>query len=137
MYRLAWPLRFVAIILAGALLLTGVSLAVAPRLWLVANAHDQTPIELPDFQPLSQRTIVYDGFGLVIAVFERENSQPISLDQVPEPVIEALLATDRLFEAAVISGALTLDAARGSDGPFDPRIHAVRGQPGQMDCAAA
>jgi histidine ammonia-lyase len=51
--------------------------------------------------------------------------------------IEALLATDRLFEAAVISGALTLDAARGSDGPFDPRIHAVRGQPGQIDCAAA
>lgn len=51
--------------------------------------------------------------------------------------IEALLATDQLFEAAVISGALTLDAARGSDGPFDPRIHAVRGQPGQIDCAAA
>ncbi len=51
--------------------------------------------------------------------------------------IDALLATDRLFEAAVISGALTLDAARGSDGPFDARIHAVRGQPGQIDCAAA
>jgi histidine ammonia-lyase len=51
--------------------------------------------------------------------------------------IDALLATDRLFEAAVVSGALTLDAARGSDGPFDPRIHAVRGQPGQIDCAAA
>jgi histidine ammonia-lyase len=49
----------------------------------------------------------------------------------------SLLATDRLFEAAVISGALTLDAARGSDGPFDARIHAVRGQPGQIDCAAA
>ncbi|MDB5873071.1 MAG: hutH [Ramlibacter sp.] len=51
--------------------------------------------------------------------------------------IDALLACDRLFEAAVISGALTLDAARGSDGPFDPRIHAVRGQPGQIACAAA
>ena len=51
--------------------------------------------------------------------------------------IDALLATERLFEAAVISGAVTLDAARGSDGPFDPRIHAVRGQPGQIDCAAA
>ncbi|MBI2768469.1 MAG: histidine ammonia-lyase [Burkholderiales bacterium] len=51
--------------------------------------------------------------------------------------IDALLAADRLFEAAVISGALTLDAARGSDGPFDPRIHAVRGQVGQIDCAAA
>ena len=51
--------------------------------------------------------------------------------------LDALLATERLFEAAVISGALTLDAARGSDGPFDPRIHAVRGQPGQIACAAA
>ena len=51
--------------------------------------------------------------------------------------IDALLATERLFEAAVISGTLTLDAARGSDGPFDPRIHAVRGQPGQIECAAA
>ena len=51
--------------------------------------------------------------------------------------IDALLATERLFEAAVIAGALTLDAARGSDGPFDPRIHAVRGQPGQIECAAA
>ena len=51
--------------------------------------------------------------------------------------LDALLATDRLFEAAVIAGGLTLDAARGSDAPFDPRIHAVRGQPGQIDCAAA
>ena len=51
--------------------------------------------------------------------------------------IDALFATERLFEAAVISGAVTLDAARGSDGPFDPRIHAVRGQLGQMACAAA
>lgn len=51
--------------------------------------------------------------------------------------LDALFATERLLEAAVISGALTLDAARGSDGPFDPRIHAVRGQPGQITCAAA
>ena len=51
--------------------------------------------------------------------------------------IDALLATERLFEAAVIAGAVTLDAARGSDGPFDARIHTVRGQPGQIDCAAA
>ncbi len=51
--------------------------------------------------------------------------------------IDALFATERVFEAAVIAGAVTLDAARGSDGPFDARIHAVRGQPGQIDCAAA
>src|SRR3954471_10972245 len=51
--------------------------------------------------------------------------------------LDALLAADRLFEAAVITGSVTPAAARGSDGPFDPRIHAVRGQPGQIDCAAA
>jgi histidine ammonia-lyase len=51
--------------------------------------------------------------------------------------LDALLVADTLFEAAVITGAVTLDAARGSDGPFDPRIHAVRGQPGQIECAAA
>ena len=94
MHRLAWPLRFVAIILAGALLTTGVVLAVAPRLWLVANAHEQMPVELPEFQPLSQRTLVYDNANNVIAVYERENSQPIQLDQVPVPVIDALLAVE-------------------------------------------
>jgi histidine ammonia-lyase len=51
--------------------------------------------------------------------------------------LDALLSADLLFEAAVIAGSLTLDAARGSDAPFDPRIHAVRGQPGQVACAAA
>ena len=94
MHRLAWPLRFVAIILAGALLTTGVVLAVAPRLWLVANAHEEVPVELPQFQPLSQRTLVYDIANNVIAVYERENSQPIQLDQVPVPVIDALLAVE-------------------------------------------
>lgn len=30
---------------------------------------------------------------------------------------------------------MSLDAARGSDAPFDPRVHAVRGQPGQIAAA--
>ncbi len=94
MDRLAWPLRFVATVAAGALLLTGVVLGVAPRIWGVANAHEETAVELPEFQPLSQRTLVYDNANNVIAVFERENSQPIKLSQVPPPVIEALLAVE-------------------------------------------
>ena len=94
MHRLAWPLRFVAIILAGALLTTGVVLAVAPRLWMIANAHEELPVVLPEFQPLSQRTIVYDLYDNVIDVYERENSQPIRLDQVPTEVIDALLAVE-------------------------------------------
>ena len=94
MYRIAWPLRFVAIILAGALLTTAVVVASAPRLWSIANAHEELPVNLPEFQPLSQRSLVFDVAGNVIAIFERENSQPIKIDQVPPGVVAALLAVE-------------------------------------------
>jgi len=50
--------------------------------------------------------------------------------------LHAFFSFAPVLEAALIIGALTVDAARGSDGPFDPRIHALRGQPGQIDVAA-
>ena len=49
--------------------------------------------------------------------------------------LHALFAFEPVLESALVIGALTVDAARGSDGPFDPRIHALRGQPGQIDVA--
>ena len=49
--------------------------------------------------------------------------------------LHALLSFMPVLEAALVIGALTIDAARGSDSPFDPRIHAVRGQVGQIDVA--
>jgi histidine ammonia-lyase len=49
--------------------------------------------------------------------------------------LHGLLTFEPVLEAALVVGALTVDAARGSDGPFDPRIHALRGQPGQIDVA--
>jgi histidine ammonia-lyase len=49
--------------------------------------------------------------------------------------LHALFAFQPVLESALVIGALTVDAARGSDGPFDPRIHALRGQPGQIDVA--
>jgi histidine ammonia-lyase len=49
--------------------------------------------------------------------------------------LHALLSFEPVLESALVIGALTIDAARGSDGPFDPRIHALRGQPGQIDVA--
>ena len=49
--------------------------------------------------------------------------------------LHALLSFEPVLEAALVVGALTVDAARGSDGPFDPRIHVLRGQPGQIDVA--
>ena len=49
--------------------------------------------------------------------------------------LHALFTFEPVLEAALVIGALTVDAARGSDGPFDPRIHRLRGQPGQIDVA--
>jgi histidine ammonia-lyase len=50
--------------------------------------------------------------------------------------LQGLFMAERLLEAGAITGALSVDAAKGSDAPFDPRIHAVRGQPGQIALAA-
>jgi histidine ammonia-lyase len=49
--------------------------------------------------------------------------------------LSALFAIERVFQAALITGALATDAAKGSDTPFDPRIHALRGHRGQIDVA--
>ena len=51
--------------------------------------------------------------------------------------LEGLFAIEDVFAAAVAAGALSVDAAMGSDTPFDPRIHALRGHPGQIACAAS
>ena len=50
--------------------------------------------------------------------------------------LDALARCVQLFDAAVLAGAMTTDAAQGSDTPFDDRIHAVRGQRGQREVAA-
>ncbi|QDJ10156.1 Histidine ammonia-lyase [Roseomonas mucosa] len=45
-------------------------------------------------------------------------------------------AAEDLWRTALVSGALSTEGARGSDTPFDPRIHALRGQEGQIRSAA-
>ena len=49
--------------------------------------------------------------------------------------LHALFIFAPVFEACLVIGALTIDAARGSDGPFDARIHELRGQRGQIEVA--
>jgi histidine ammonia-lyase len=51
--------------------------------------------------------------------------------------LAGLVALGRAFRAAIVAGAMSVEAVRGSHRPFDPRIHALRGQPGQIDVAAA
>jgi histidine ammonia-lyase len=51
--------------------------------------------------------------------------------------LAALFEADILFRSALATGALATDAARGSDAPFDARIHLLRGHRGQIETADA
>ncbi|GJE01795.1 histidine ammonia-lyase [Methylobacterium isbiliense] len=51
--------------------------------------------------------------------------------------LAGLFGAEDLLRAALVAGALSVDAARGSDTPFDPRIHALRRHRGQIEAAAA
>jgi histidine ammonia-lyase len=51
--------------------------------------------------------------------------------------LQGLFAAEDVFAAAVVAGAMSVDAAMGSDTPFDARIHELRGHPGQIEVAAA
>ncbi len=51
--------------------------------------------------------------------------------------LAGLFGAEDVFAAAIVAGALSLEAAKGSNVPFDARLSAVRGQPGQIDVAAA
>ena len=47
--------------------------------------------------------------------------------------LAGLFEAETLFAPALVTGALSTDAARGSDAPFDPRIHALRRHRGQIE----
>ncbi|PCI46386.1 MAG: histidine ammonia-lyase [Alphaproteobacteria bacterium] len=49
--------------------------------------------------------------------------------------LAGLFQTEDIFAAAVVAGALSIDALMGSIAPFDDRIHAARRQPGQRAVA--
>ncbi len=95
---ISWWMRLCIVVVAGALVLTAAVVGVAPRLWKVVNAHVETPVALPAWEGIAKRTYVYDRAGNEIAAYELENSQPVLLSQIPQPVIQAVLAVeDREF----------------------------------------
>ena len=49
--------------------------------------------------------------------------------------LDALFTGERVFASAIAAGALSVDALKGSVKPFDLRVSAVRGQPGQIRAA--
>ncbi|HMN76834.1 MAG TPA: histidine ammonia-lyase [Burkholderiaceae bacterium] len=109
-----------------------------------------------DLAPLAHMTLALLGEGEFLVDGERRPAAAVLKEHRIEPLqlqakeglalingtqvstalaLHGLFAFEPVLESALVIGALTVDAARGSDGPFDPRIHALRGQPGQIDVA--
>jgi histidine ammonia-lyase len=111
-----------------------------------------------DLAPLAHMTAVMLGVGEALldgaripaeAALARANLTPLVLGPKEglallngtqfstAEALSGLFAIERVFQAALVTGALATDAAKGSDTPFDPRIHALRGHRGQIEVAAA
>ncbi|MFL2547050.1 MAG: histidine ammonia-lyase [Candidatus Rariloculaceae bacterium] len=47
--------------------------------------------------------------------------------------LAALFRTEHILSASVVAGAMSADAVKGSDTPFDERVHVARGHRGQLE----
>jgi penicillin-binding protein 1A len=96
-----WSLRLVVAVLLSALLVAALVVGMAPRVWGMLNAHDETAISLYEvggFTGLAERSVVYDVQGRQVGVFQAENSQQALFSEIPDHVVDALLAVeDRNF----------------------------------------
>jgi histidine ammonia-lyase len=111
-----------------------------------------------DLAPLAHMAAAMIGVGDVIRRGERVPSSEALAEARLEPVVlgpkeglallngvqfsaayalAGLFAVERVFQAALLSGGLATDAARGSDTPFDARIQGLRGHRGQIEVAEA
>ena len=139
---------------------SGISLATMDALAALINA-DILPV-IPgqgsvgasgDLAPLAHMSLVLIGEGEAMVdgvrtpggkALEAANLSPLALGpkeglallngtQVSTALaLSGLVAAERNAAAAMLAGALSVDAVMGSDTPFDPRIHALRPHPGQQ-----
>jgi histidine ammonia-lyase len=73
-----------------------------------------------------------------LALGPKEGLALINGTQVSTAIaLDVLFTAERVFASALIAGALSTDALKGSAAPFDARLSAARGQPGQIAVAAA
>ena len=94
-----------------------------------------------DLAPLAHLSLALLGVGEVqhpqpIQLAPKEGLALLNGTQVSTALaLRGLFAVEDIFAAAVAAGALSVDAAAGSDTPFDARIHELRGHAGQRDVA--
>ncbi len=90
LWRLA---RLGLIVVVGVVTLLGTMIGLGPVAdqWRQGASSVAAPVRLP---PLGGISYLYDRHGNLQQSFNRQIRQPVSLDQVPTPVIEAVLAVE-------------------------------------------
>ena len=94
-----------------------------------------------DLAPLAHLSLALLGVGEVqhpqpLKLAPKEGLALLNGTQVSTALaLSGLFAAEDVFAAAISAGALSVDAAAGSDTPFDARIHDLRGHAGQRDVA--
>jgi len=97
-HRLGWFGKLAATIVVAAIGAAAVVGGMVPRVVGILRAHEEVPVELPEFASLARETNVYDVSGAQIARFRLEYIQEVTLEQVPEDVIASILAVeDKVF----------------------------------------
>jgi len=124
------------------------ALPVIPGQGSVGASGDLAPLAHMSAALLGEGEIVLDGqtlhasealryLGLEpLTLGPKEGLALINGTQVSTAIaLDVLFTAERLFGSALIAGALSVDALKGSAAPFDARLSAARGQPGQIDVA--
>jgi membrane peptidoglycan carboxypeptidase len=85
--------RFLVIAVVGGVAIGACLAAIIPGAQLIGLAHHYTG-EPQTLRQLSQRTTVYDAAGAQIGTLGTENRQPITYEQIPRNVIDAVVAIE-------------------------------------------
>jgi histidine ammonia-lyase len=134
--------RILALVGAGAL-------PVIPGQGSVGASGDLAPLAHMSAAMLGEGEIIFGGdtlpagqalarLGLApLALGPKEGLALINGTQISTAIaLDVLFTAERVFGSALVAGALSTDALKGSTAPFDARLSAARGQPGQIAVAA-
>jgi histidine ammonia-lyase len=123
---------------------------VIPEKGSVGASGDLAPLAHMTAAMMGESEVFFEGVRMPAAIaLSRAGLEPVVLaakeglalingTQVSTALaLAGLFRAHRAAKAALVTGALSTDAAMGSSAPFHPEIHMLRGHSGQIDTAAS
>lgn len=114
----------------------GASGDLAPLAHLAATMMGVGEITLPGGQRVAARAALESANLAPLTLGPKEGLALLNGTQFSTAcALAGLFESENLYQSALVTGALATEAAKGSDTPFDPRIHTLRRQTGQIEAA--